>query len=110
MLLLNSLTPILISRFILNLRSAHQSYEESSDEPFDSRVSVPGFRVLTLASFAGNMGQLLDHRSARPSLSHSVLADDEKDEVNHHNETIVLWIRTSVTLQQRWQVLLQCLW
>ena len=57
------LTPILISRFILNLRSVSQSYEESSqDMTYNSRMSVPGFRVPTMASITGNMGEMLDHR------------------------------------------------
>ncbi|PSS32235.1 hypothetical protein PHLCEN_2v2004 [Hermanssonia centrifuga] len=52
--------PILISRFLLNLRQVG-SPEIDSQEAFDSRFSVPRFRVPSLASIIGNMGEDLDH-------------------------------------------------
>ncbi len=59
----NSLQPILISRFLLNLRRAGESQDTQNTTV--SRFSVPAFRVPTLASSAmGNMGENLDHGSA----------------------------------------------
>ncbi|PSR76126.1 hypothetical protein PHLCEN_2v8676 [Hermanssonia centrifuga] len=55
-----NLQPILISRFLLNLRQVG-SPEINSQEPFNSQLSVPGFRVPTLASIVGNMGEDLNH-------------------------------------------------
>ncbi|PSR97186.1 hypothetical protein PHLCEN_2v4357, partial [Hermanssonia centrifuga] len=57
-----ALQPILISRFLLNLRQAGSpELEIDSQEAFNSRFSVPGFRVPSLASIIGNMGEDLDH-------------------------------------------------
>ncbi|KAJ3556423.1 hypothetical protein NM688_g2035 [Phlebia brevispora] len=56
-----TLTPILISRFILNLRDANESRKNSTEDAYDSRFSHPGFRVPTLPSFTDNMGEMLDH-------------------------------------------------
>ncbi|PSS32238.1 hypothetical protein PHLCEN_2v2007 [Hermanssonia centrifuga] len=52
--------PILISRFLLNLRQIG-SPEIDSREVFNSQFSIPGFRVPSLASIVGNMGEDLDH-------------------------------------------------
>ncbi|THG98405.1 hypothetical protein EW026_g3782 [Hermanssonia centrifuga] len=58
--MIGTLEPILISRFLLNLRQVG-SPEIDSQEAFNSRFSVPGFRVPSLASIIGNMGEDLDH-------------------------------------------------
>ncbi|PSS06639.1 hypothetical protein PHLCEN_2v3595 [Hermanssonia centrifuga] len=60
------LTPILISRFLLNLRQLGEPENESQSR-FNSRVSIPGFRVPTLESIVGNMGADLDHGPAEDS-------------------------------------------
>ncbi|THG94777.1 hypothetical protein EW026_g6758 [Hermanssonia centrifuga] len=57
---IGTLQPILISRFLLNLRQVG-SPEIDSQEAFSSQFSAPGFRVPTLASIIGNMGEDLDH-------------------------------------------------
>ncbi|PSS35596.1 hypothetical protein PHLCEN_2v1448 [Hermanssonia centrifuga] len=54
------LQPILISRFLLNLRQVG-SPEIDSQEAFNSQFSVPGFCVPTMESIIGNMGENLDH-------------------------------------------------
>ncbi len=51
---------MLISRFLLNLRQAAESPYDTQDT-FNSRLSVPGFHIVTLASVIGNMGEDLDH-------------------------------------------------
>ncbi|THG94855.1 hypothetical protein EW026_g6695 [Hermanssonia centrifuga] len=56
-----ALQPILISRFLLNLRQAGKPREDTHSA-FNSQFSVPGFRVPTLDSIIGNMGEELDHR------------------------------------------------
>ncbi|THG98849.1 hypothetical protein EW026_g3415 [Hermanssonia centrifuga] len=53
--------PILTSRFLLNLCQVAGSPEIDSQEAFNSRFSVPRFRVPSLASIIGNMGEDLDH-------------------------------------------------
>lgn len=60
---LHRLTPILISRFLLNLRDAAHSPGDSTDAVYDSRVSIPGFRVPTtgMGTLADNMGAMLGH-------------------------------------------------
>ncbi len=58
-----SLTPILISRFLLNLRQLGEPENETQSR-FNSRFSVPGFRVPTLESIVGNMGADLYHGPA----------------------------------------------
>ncbi|THG98181.1 hypothetical protein EW026_g3951 [Hermanssonia centrifuga] len=58
--LIETLTPILISRFLLNLRQLGEPENETQSR-FNSRVSIPGFRVPTLESVVGNMGADLDH-------------------------------------------------
>ncbi|PSR81170.1 hypothetical protein PHLCEN_2v6505 [Hermanssonia centrifuga] len=58
--MVGTLEPILISRFLLNLRQVG-SPEINSQEAFNSQFSVPGFRVPSLASIIGNMGEDLDH-------------------------------------------------
>ncbi|PSS08891.1 hypothetical protein PHLCEN_2v3427, partial [Hermanssonia centrifuga] len=52
--------PILISRFLLNLRQVGASQDPQNTTV--SRFSIPALRVPTLASSAlGNMGEDLDH-------------------------------------------------
>ncbi|THG93032.1 hypothetical protein EW026_g8083 [Hermanssonia centrifuga] len=58
--ILQTLTPILISRFLLNLRQLGEPKNESQSR-FNSRFSIPGFRVPKLESIVGNMGADLDH-------------------------------------------------
>ncbi|THG97992.1 hypothetical protein EW026_g4106 [Hermanssonia centrifuga] len=56
------LNPILICRFLLNLRQLDiAGSEDTTHEPSNSRFSVPGFRVPTLASIIGNMGEDLNY-------------------------------------------------
>ncbi|THG95011.1 hypothetical protein EW026_g6569 [Hermanssonia centrifuga] len=55
-----TLQPILISRFLLNLRQVG-SPEIDSQEAYNSQFSVPGFRIPSLSSIVGNMGEDLDH-------------------------------------------------
>ncbi|THG93977.1 hypothetical protein EW026_g7398 [Hermanssonia centrifuga] len=55
-----TLQPILTSRFLLNLRQAGEPKNETN-ETFNSRFTVPGFRVPTLASIIDNIGEDLDH-------------------------------------------------
>ncbi|THG95252.1 hypothetical protein EW026_g6367 [Hermanssonia centrifuga] len=57
---IGTLQPILISRFLLNLRQVG-SPEIDSQEAFNSQFSIPGFRVPSLSSMVGNMGEDLDH-------------------------------------------------
>ncbi|THG93501.1 hypothetical protein EW026_g7750 [Hermanssonia centrifuga] len=57
------LIPILISRFLLNLRQLGEPENETQSR-FNSRFSIPGFRVPTLASIVGDMGADLDHGPA----------------------------------------------
>ncbi len=59
----DSLQSMLISRFLLNLRQVG-SPEGDSQTVFNSQFSAPGFRVPTLGSMIGNMGQDLDHNPA----------------------------------------------
>lgn len=54
------LEPILISRFLINLRQA-DTPEDSMHASHLSRFSTPNFRVPTLQSFVGNMGESLEH-------------------------------------------------
>ncbi|THG92567.1 hypothetical protein EW026_g8373 [Hermanssonia centrifuga] len=57
------LTPILISRFLLNLRQLGEP-ENEIQSCFDPQFSVLGFRVPTSTSIVGNMGADLDHSPA----------------------------------------------
>ncbi|THG94811.1 hypothetical protein EW026_g6727 [Hermanssonia centrifuga] len=61
--LIGTLTPILISRFLLNLRQLGEPENETQSR-FNSRFSIPGFRVPTLESIVGNMGADLDYGPA----------------------------------------------
>ena len=63
---------------------------------------MPGFRVPTLASLVGNMGQLLEHEYARFSFNSGVVEDQDVDAARQE-ETVVfkhpedLESRTAVT-------------
>ncbi|PSR84397.1 hypothetical protein PHLCEN_2v5454 [Hermanssonia centrifuga] len=57
--IIQALTPILISRFLLNLRQLGEPENGTEDAP-DSRLSIPGFRIVTLTSIVGNMGEELN--------------------------------------------------
>ncbi|PSR83275.1 hypothetical protein PHLCEN_2v5779 [Hermanssonia centrifuga] len=70
-----SLTPILISRFLLNLRQLGEPENETQSR-FNFRFSIPGFRVPTLESIVGNMGADLDHGPA------GEVDDDEAEEAD----------------------------
>ncbi|PSR72101.1 hypothetical protein PHLCEN_2v12016 [Hermanssonia centrifuga] len=64
---LDRLEPIFISRFLLNLRNLRERRNEIQDafvgnSPSSiSRFHVPRFRVPTLASVIGDIGEELDH-------------------------------------------------
>ncbi|PSS30880.1 hypothetical protein PHLCEN_2v2607, partial [Hermanssonia centrifuga] len=70
--------PILISRFLLNLRQVG-SPEIDSQEAFNLQFSAPGFRVPTLASIVGNMGGDLDYDGP---------AEEVEDEVENTSGSI----------------------
>ncbi|PSR75647.1 hypothetical protein PHLCEN_2v8938 [Hermanssonia centrifuga] len=60
--IVQTLTPILISRFLLNLRQlTDHANDTNSALVFNSRFTVPGFRVPTLSDIVGNLGEDLDH-------------------------------------------------
>ncbi|PSS05552.1 hypothetical protein PHLCEN_2v3722 [Hermanssonia centrifuga] len=73
-----AMQPILISRFLLNLRQVG-SPEIDSQEAFNSQFSVPGFRVPSLASIVGNMGE---------DLEHGILAEEVEGEVEKNSGSI----------------------
>ncbi|THG95249.1 hypothetical protein EW026_g6369 [Hermanssonia centrifuga] len=75
---IQTLQPILISRFLLNLRQVG-SPEIDSQEAFNSQFSVPGFRVPSLSSIVGNMGEDLDHSGP---------AEEVEDEVENYSGSI----------------------
>ncbi|THG92802.1 hypothetical protein EW026_g8230 [Hermanssonia centrifuga] len=75
--MVGTLQPVLISRFLLNLRQVG-SPEIDSQEAFNSQFSVPGFRVPTLVSFLGNMGEELDHGDPAEELE----VDDETENIS----------------------------
>ncbi len=66
--------PILIGRFLLNLRrlGETQSRNDTQDES-RSRLSSHGVRLTTLASIIGNMGEDLDHGASEDE-------DEERDD------------------------------
>lgn len=57
-----SIQPILISRFLLNLRQvdAHKGPAEAASL---SSFSVPNFRIPTIHTFVGNMGEPLEYEA-----------------------------------------------
>ncbi|PSS32242.1 hypothetical protein PHLCEN_2v2011 [Hermanssonia centrifuga] len=75
---ISTLQAILISRFLLNLRQVG-SPEIDSQEAFNSQFSVPGFRVPSLSSIVGNMGEDLDHGGP---------AEEVEDEVENYSGSI----------------------
>ncbi|THG95253.1 hypothetical protein EW026_g6366 [Hermanssonia centrifuga] len=75
---IGTLQPILISRFLLNLRQVG-SPEIDSQEAFNSQFSIPGFRVPSLSSMVGNMGEDLDHSGP---------AEEVEDEVENTSGSI----------------------
>ncbi|PSS38106.1 hypothetical protein PHLCEN_2v48 [Hermanssonia centrifuga] len=72
--LIQGLTSILISRFLLNLRQLGEPENETQSR-FNSRFSIPGFRVPTLETVVGNMGADLGRGPAEE-------IDDEAEEVD----------------------------
>ncbi|THG92814.1 hypothetical protein EW026_g8222 [Hermanssonia centrifuga] len=74
----SDINAILISRFLLNLRQVG-SPEIDSQEAFNSQFSVPGFRVPSLSSIVGNMGEDLDHGGP---------AEEVEDEVENYSGSI----------------------
>lgn len=56
---ISRLQAILISRFLLNLRQTEEP--ATSHESHLSRFSMPNFRMPTIASITGDMGNYLDH-------------------------------------------------
>ncbi|THG95373.1 hypothetical protein EW026_g6270 [Hermanssonia centrifuga] len=75
---IQTLQPMLISRFLLNLHQVG-SPEINSQEAFNSQFSVPAFRVPSLASIVGNMGEDLDHGG---------LAEEVEDEVDNNSGSV----------------------
>ncbi|PSR80108.1 hypothetical protein PHLCEN_2v6809, partial [Hermanssonia centrifuga] len=76
--MIQTMQPILISRFLLNLRQVG-SPEIDSQEAFNSQFSVPGFRVPSLASIVGNMGEDLEHGG---------LAEEVENEVENNSGSV----------------------
>ncbi|PSS31941.1 hypothetical protein PHLCEN_2v2301 [Hermanssonia centrifuga] len=77
------LNPILISRFLLNLRQLDEPKNERQSR-FNSQYSIPGFRVPTSTSIVGNMGAELDHGPAEEADN-----DSEDAGVESRNEASV---------------------
>ncbi len=77
------LNPILISRFLLNLRQLDEPKNETQSR-FNSQFSIPGFRVPTSTSIVGNMGAELDHGPAEEADN-----DSEDAGVESRNEASV---------------------
>ncbi|PSR83280.1 hypothetical protein PHLCEN_2v5784 [Hermanssonia centrifuga] len=61
--IISALIPILISRFLLNLRNVGEAGSTMHDS-LDSQFSAPEFHSPTWASIVGNMGEDLDHGTA----------------------------------------------
>ena len=68
-----SLIPILLSRFIINLRQVGTSATIPSDNRHPSRFSIPNLRMPTLDGVVGNFGEPLDFVEYR-------IEDDEDGE------------------------------
>ncbi|PSR70887.1 hypothetical protein PHLCEN_2v13249 [Hermanssonia centrifuga] len=79
------LQPILISRFLLNLRQVGREHE--TNDIFTSRLSVLGFRVPTLPSMVADMGGSVG--LSRP---------DEMDDTNEESDDSVVLDTEPVTL------------
>ncbi|THH00331.1 hypothetical protein EW026_g2163 [Hermanssonia centrifuga] len=77
------LTPILISRFLLNLRQLGEP-ESETQSSLNLRFSTPGFRVPTSTILVETMGADLDHDTAEE-------VDDEAEDVDvsSRNEAFV---------------------
>lgn len=69
---------ILVSRFLINLRRAHQLHNQSSLERF-SRFSTPRFHVPTMASIVDDLGEPLEHVDYEGD--HELSAEEEEDKV-----------------------------
>lgn len=57
---MHSMQPILISRFLINLRQADRPDNMTEISRF-SKFSIPNFHVPTTASIVGDMGEPLEH-------------------------------------------------
>lgn len=60
------MTPILISRFLLNLRQLDHTSETLENSAF-SQFSIPGFRYPSSIAI-GNLGASLEHMDENPDL------------------------------------------
>ncbi len=76
----HSVTPILISRFILNLRQIGVDENGTTEDAVGSRFSTPAFRAPTLASIVGNIGEDLHHGPEE-----EVNGATDEDEPEHDN-------------------------
>ncbi|KAJ3557763.1 hypothetical protein NM688_g1289 [Phlebia brevispora] len=83
-LLVSILQPILISRFLTNLRrlDAHDNASAAAENL--SQFSAPNFRFPTLQSVTGDLGQPLDH-DARPSWE-----DEDRDAEDHRHDSVAV--------------------
>ncbi|PSR75261.1 hypothetical protein PHLCEN_2v9227 [Hermanssonia centrifuga] len=82
--------PILISRFLLNLRQVGVEVDpvNSTQDASTSRFSGPGFRVPTLESIlmVGNMGEDLDHGPAELEDTETTDVDEGVDPLDSYTE------------------------
>lgn len=89
-LISSSLTPILLSRFIINLRQVDSPNTDTSANQHQSRFSMPNFRMPTMNDIVGNLGEPLDfdveHRlddeDDAPEGSANLNADTELQDAN----------------------------
>ncbi|THG97712.1 hypothetical protein EW026_g4347 [Hermanssonia centrifuga] len=75
--IIQALTPILISRFLLNLRQLGEP-ENGTEDASDSRLSIPGFRIVTLTSIVGNMGEELNHLGTEEDAEMDDIVDEAR--------------------------------
>lgn len=84
-----SIQPILISRFLLNLRQvdAHKGPAEAASL---SSFSVPNFRIPTIHTFVGNMGEPLEYEAPnsdeRSRTTERTLGAEELPELCSNND------------------------
>ena len=80
--------PVLVSRFLLNLRSAADSKLPTANEADTfraSRFTVPGFRIPTVTSedIIGNLGEPLHHNEYASDVSSTIESSSALDDVSH---------------------------
>ncbi|KAJ3552007.1 hypothetical protein NM688_g4385 [Phlebia brevispora] len=79
------LQPILISRFLINLRQLDAPTRSSSESRHFSRFSIPNFRIPTIESVVGNMGEPLDYGANDHSDEEDMKAVVEGGNSHNHN-------------------------